>query len=358
MQIDGHNTMTYVAARGAGFTQKEAAIIAHSAQYVDDATNGGYIQFDNGAMYFRIASAHKMLDYRNSEELANHHVWIPFHFLPGNGGAPVGENPEGDSFIRKLVCKPDSPVARDVLKALFDSADTPYGLHRLGITMHVYADTWAHQGFSGVNHEINQVTELESDDPEEDESLFNKIKNFFVSNAFPLGHGAALSHPDKPYLKWCYKNGLGEWVDRDNPRDFRDAVNHMCKAMRAYRAGDKDMNLDQHEGLPPADDALVAELIQDVKSADGEQRHADWLDAIREGRFSFGKEALDYVPKGVGSWKYEAIGQDAAIDKDDDVFAYRPEFLQSDWKQFHDALQACRYSIINDVLPRYGICAA
>ena len=103
MQIDGHHTLTYIVARLAGFNHNQASNIAYSAQYVDDATNSGTIHFKNGAMYTRISSAHKMLDYRNTDELANHQVWIPFHFLPGNAGKPAGENPEG-SFITKLVC--------------------------------------------------------------------------------------------------------------------------------------------------------------------------------------------------------------------------------------------------------------
>ena len=69
MQIDGHHTMTYIAARLAGFSKPKASIIAYSAQYVDDATNSGVIKFDNEAMYQRISSAHRMLDYRNSDEL-------------------------------------------------------------------------------------------------------------------------------------------------------------------------------------------------------------------------------------------------------------------------------------------------
>jgi len=40
-------------------------------------------------IYPRTASAHKMLDYRNMRDLANHRVWLPFHFLPGNGGDPT-----------------------------------------------------------------------------------------------------------------------------------------------------------------------------------------------------------------------------------------------------------------------------
>ena len=93
MQIDFHHTATYVTARSAGFGHRKADTVAYAAQYVDDAINSGTLRFHNGAMYTRISSAHKMLDYRNFEKLANHHVWIPFHFLPGNGGKKAGENP-------------------------------------------------------------------------------------------------------------------------------------------------------------------------------------------------------------------------------------------------------------------------
>ncbi|EOD4823847.1 DUF6765 family protein, partial [Vibrio parahaemolyticus] len=86
-----------------------------SAQYVDEATNYHPIHFDNGAMYDRIVSAHKMLNYRNTQELANHQVWIPFHFLPGNLSFSSNVKPDG-RFIYRLVCKPDSAVARDMLR--------------------------------------------------------------------------------------------------------------------------------------------------------------------------------------------------------------------------------------------------
>ena len=184
MQIDGHHTLTYVTARLAGYSRPKASIIAYSAQYVDDATNAGIINFKNGAMYKRISSAHKMLDYRNSDELANHQVWVPFHFLPGNGGKRAGENPEG-TFIRKLVCFPDSHVARDMLRACARDMGKSYALHRLGITMHVYADTWAHQGFAGVNHKINEVRKLATTNKTKDKNFLKKIASYFLSESFP-----------------------------------------------------------------------------------------------------------------------------------------------------------------------------
>jgi len=357
MQIDGHHTLTYIAARLAGYAHNPASIIAYSAQYVDDATNAGAIHFDNGAMYNRVSSAHKMLDYRNAEELANHQVWIPFHFLPGNGGKEAGENPKG-SFINKLVCKPDSPVARDMLRACVSDHAKPYALHRLGITMHVYADTWAHQGFAGVNHKINEVSDLSSNNKKLEKSFFDKMANFFLSNAFPLGHGAALSHPDRPYLVWEYTNGLNKKVQRNNPDIFLDAVDKMCRAMQCFKAKDKSMNLESMTGLPDKDKKKIYTLIKSIKGNTGEERHEKWISEIAKGSFSFGSAKANYIAKGKGSWKHKAIGQTSVTDTGREEFPFSDVFMESNWKRFHDALQGHRFDILHDVLPKYGISAA
>ncbi|NOZ25566.1 MAG: hypothetical protein GXO94_05695 [Nitrospirae bacterium] len=357
MQIDGHHTMTYVAARLAGYGHRQASIIAYSAQYVDDATNSGVICFRNGAMYSRISSAHKTLDYRNADELANHRVWVPFHFLPGNGGKPAGENPEG-TFIRKLVCHPDSHVARDMLRACVRDHEKPYALHRLGITMHVYADSWSHQGFAGVNHEINEVDDLRSNNKSMDRNFLNKIANFFISESFPLGHGAALSYPDLPFLEWEYRNGMDEKVPRNNPELFMEAVDKMCRAMQCFRKLDLDMNIESAPGLPEKDARKILSLIKSNRDKNGEKRHARWIEEIGKGRFSFGPAVIEYKAKGQGSWKHRAIGQLAASDTGREVFKFKKSFLSSNWKYFHDALQAHRFDILHDVLPKYGICAA
>ena len=103
MKIDFHHATTWVVARAAGFSEAEANIIAYASQYVDDATSGR-INFINGATYECVPSAHEMLGHKNRAQLKNRKVWVPFHFLPSNGGLPAGENPAG-SFIRKLVWK-------------------------------------------------------------------------------------------------------------------------------------------------------------------------------------------------------------------------------------------------------------
>lgn len=352
MQIDFHHGVTYVAARLAGFEHQAASTIAYCAQYVDDAINDGLIRFDNGALFSRISSAHKMLDYRNFQELANQRVWIPFHFLPGNDGLKAGEDPDG-KFINKLICRPNSDVAQQMVRECIQQRHTAYALHRLGITMHVYVDTWAHQGFAGVNHRVNEAKKLLDANGKPDYNLMDKLQNYFVSEALPLGHGAVLSHPDKPFLSWAYINGRDEEILRNNPKDFLEAADQMCKAMQRYLAGNPDATV---PGLPEPDKTLIATMLRNITDNSGSVRHQQWLDAIAQGKFSFGQANVTYTPKGKDSWKHLALDTEDIVERKNEIFPYHPSFITSDWKLFHDALQSHHFYIVHDLLPKYGIC--
>lgn len=363
MQIDFHHGVTYVVSRLAGMTPDEAHTIAYCAQYVDDATNDGKITFDNGATYSRIATAHKMLDYSNFDALANHRAWVPFHFLPGNNLHKAGEEDPDDRFIKRMVCKPGSYVAQDMVRDCITDKHRPYGLHRLGITMHVYVDTWAHYGFCGTTHEINRATKIKVLNHDVDSNITSRLKSFFkgifdntasdfVDGVQPLGHGSVLSYPDQPYLKWEYINGLGEKVMRDNTVDYIRAVEAMHAAITRFKLGEPDAPVTP---IDTADMDKIKEMLHGLKQ-DGEKRHEIWLDAIKNGEFSFGAEHVEYVPKGVGSWKHTAIGTEKKVDHKDDIFTYDEAFLTSDWKMFHDGALAHRFNVLRHILPRYGIC--
>lgn len=352
MQIDGHHTLTYVIARMVGFEHEEANIIAHSAQYVDDATNAGNIEFTNGAMFSRISSAHGTYDMKHHlDAQENNLVWVPFHFLPGNEGKMAGEV-QDTSFIKKLICKPYSPVAVDMLSCCLRDIGKPYSLHRLGITMHVFADTFAHQGFAGVIHDVNKVKNLECHNF--DMGFFDKLKSETLSRRFPMGHGAALTCPDMPFLKWSYTNGLGMKVERDNLKLFTDAFFDLFGQMGAYLA---DLGREV-KNYTDEDVAQIKWNLENFRDEDGEERHEKWLESIRNGEFSFGKVDLKYIAKGEGSWKHKAINQAKEVDDRDDMFEFNDSFMEANWRLFHVALKAHRFDIINDILPKYGICVS
>jgi hypothetical protein len=376
MQIDFHHGTTYCIARLAGFSHSEAGIVAYSAQYVDDATNEGLIHFKDGiSLFLRISSAHKMLDYRNFEELANHRVWIPFHFLPGNGGLPAGQDPNGpdlkNQLVNKIICRPNSYVAKEMVHECIVRKYRPYALHRLGIVMHVYADTWAHQGFAGINHPVNKAKHLVDEQGNPDKEKEQHIDEFFEKNLFeqvvdtvsnramsrmmPLGHGAVLSYPDKPFLKWGYTNGLGIKIERDNPTDFLEAAEWMHRWMSRYRVGDPEAKVPD---LLPKDKTHIDRMFRTITDNDKRKRHQRWLDSIRAGEFSFGPADPTYIPKGKGSWKYDALGTDQAIDTGYEKYPFQTSFLDSHWKLFHDALNAHRFFVIHELLPKYGLCEA
>ena len=374
MQIDFHHAVTYVIARLAGFPPVEADVLAHSAQYVDDATKSGEVRFDNRMRFQRLSSAHRLLDYNNLSTLANCQAWVPFHFLPGNAGEPAPAAPpiyEEEVFIARCVCRPDSVVAQDMMRAVIERQDRPYALYRLGIAAHVYVDTWAHQGFVGFNHAVNNARRLVAQNDAHHEVGFvakakrafgdawNHAEGIVLGDVFPLGHGAVLSYPDRPYLRWSYTNGLGEDIVRDNPRDFDHAARRLYQQLRRYRdfAHDGDAVFTRTYDEP---DALrtVAEMLAAIDDEDGGVRHATWLAAIAEGRFGF-RDTVGYIDKGAGSWKAIALGIDDDIDGDTMQYAlpYPAEFANSHWKLFHDALQAHRFFVLHELLPRYGLLA-
>jgi hypothetical protein len=352
MQIDFHHAVTYVAARNAGFSHDEADIIAYAAQYVDDATKNGAVCFSNKAMYSRISSAHKNLDPDNLNDVGNHLVWLPFHFLPGNGGLEAGNSPDG-GFIEKIVCLPDSPIAQEMVNAAINDQDKPYSLHRLGFAMHVYADTWAHHGFAGVLHDINEVENAkETDDSGVFSSGLQRFLNGILEDAVPpLGHGRADVLPDMPFLTWKYDNAQRKDIHRNNTDLFCQAAEAMCKAMERYRQKNHRAAV---IGIGNGDMNAIHDLFGKLNIKGGNERHGEWLKSIKEGMFSFGSATIAYFEDGRHSWKAQALGTSSDLP----VHTYKETFLTSNWKLFHDALQLHRLTVLHDILPRYGICAA
>jgi hypothetical protein len=169
-----------------------------------------------------------------------------------------------------------------------------------------------------------------------------------------MGHGAVLHYPDHPFRRWSYVNGHGQRVERDNRSDFLEAAEQLCKFFRRYIMKDPDAEV---KGLPDADKTIIAAKLRELIDDDGHVRNKQWLDAVRIGEFRFGSDDPHYVGSGQGSWKYEAIGtKEARIDPAEE-FNYRPEFLTSHWKLFHDAAQLHRFVVLREILPQFGLCA-
>lgn len=84
--------------------------------------------------------------WRDDEDMQ---TWKPFHFIPGD---PARAAPRRDSGRHPAVCTANSARAKEVLVAALRTRN-PY---RIGIALHSFADTWAHQNFVGARDRFNR----------------------------------------------------------------------------------------------------------------------------------------------------------------------------------------------------------
>ena len=210
-------------------------------------------------------------------------------------------------------------------------ADAEFALELLGITAHVYADTFAHYGFSGVSSRRNRVQagsiELVGDDPFAAEQ-FEAIKAFFTKYGIQggvfenfrkamraviteggqavvaaLGHGAVATYPDQPYLHWTYRYenadlwGQGAGVERDNATDFlagSRALHGMFNRFAQKRPDVRDLRTERtFDQIAP----VVTEIIGTVGPR--ERRWATWQARLRAGDLTGipGEEIPAYDPE-------------------------------------------------------------
>jgi len=354
MQKDFHYAVTYIIARWADFSHKKAQIVAYACQYVDDNCDYGTLEFDNGALCSQIPSSHKVHDYRNFDTLEQYKVWLPFHFLPGNKGLNFKQSVSG-GFVNKLMTVPKSHIANDMIAYCLANwkAKSPDRLHRLGITLHTLSDSWAHQGFVGINHRVNDITLM--DGPEfvklpffnRMKGRYNSLLSKFMCRTFPLAHIAALDSPDLPYLKWHYTDDDAHFT-RENYNEFVNAAEAMYDVLKQVSP-----NLACKPNLSAAQKDLLKQLFISFRHSDSYVRLNEWIKLISDDAFDIGPTHLrPYKKEGLGSWKYDALGNG------EDTPKFTPEFLKSNWKLFHDAIFFHRYIVTRLILPKYGICVA
>ena len=355
MNIDFHYGVIYILARTADFDKAEAEIVAHACEYVDDSTVTGTLDFKGGQSFERFASAHEMYDYKNFLRDTDKRVWAPFHFLPAC---------EGDTFDEKCVCRPDSKPARAMVQEAIRHRESENALHRLGVALHVYVDTWAHQRFTGTISPTNVVHDLHSDDHDSGSLLAqlrdkiraagNLIESDILDMKLALGHGAALHFPDLPWAKWSYTNGNGEPIKRDNLPQFLTAADMAFRAMKGFQCGKEEYaDLD---GLSNDVKEALERLLQENRSEEPDARLKMLMAYVARGEIPKLKEEVPvYIAKGPGSWKWVATSITSHSDDGDRPPEWTAQFEQSDYRKFHDAVKEHRAFITGTLLPSHDV---
>jgi hypothetical protein len=205
LNIEFHYYAVFFLARRAGFDEDDSRLLAQSSQYVDDAIVPYAVHDGEGAPYRTITTQ----NYVFWDEAISSSVYLPFHFIPGDPERAARER--RDREANPFIVTPDSPLARELLIDALKSGD----LFRAGIALHAYADTWAHQHFSGRLEKANEC-DLNSPLP-------------------AAGHLQALTSPDHALGLWRDERLVPELAHVDNRERFLSAAKMIYRFLRTSR---------------------------------------------------------------------------------------------------------------------------
>jgi len=215
MKKDAHYYAVLGFCRACGFRKESAHQVAYASQFVDDAkinhialledpgTDVEHDIIEGQPSFFNMATCHsytRMKTFNYNSMIAN---TCAFHFVPGC---------KGELFAKKLRCSDTSPVIRGIMEQALEEND----LAKLGMVLHPFADSFSHQGFSGLLSKVNDIQECNpaSKIPwgwyDRIKKVFQRLwKKKFDRNFDALmpayGHGQAIDYPDLPYLTWSYE---------------------------------------------------------------------------------------------------------------------------------------------------------
>lgn len=320
MEKNFHYHVTYTAAVLAGFSTDDALVIARAAQYVDDC-NGKTIQ---GSATIAWANMLDTISCGNQEILDLLDIWPVFHFLPGDF-SDVSEDVDPQlladsrphiSLAPTLICRPESEMTKAIVHGAkscyqMESEDRTKRLQRIGIVMHVLADTYAHQNFAGIPLSlVNEVTHVRLGMSGRNLRMRPHVYSpagFSRSSFGYLGHGRMGYLPDRPGETFVYiaawQNPAGDrFISRYNPLEFYCAFLQMEEAMKFIldnSPGDFPNRIDRPPLLSDKEDGKWREVAPFLKAFEDAGTDAGipdhWYKAVGE-HIRPVQRARDYAP--------------------------------------------------------------
>ncbi|UCF90769.1 MAG: hypothetical protein JSW39_21150 [Desulfobacterales bacterium] len=371
MQKDAHYYAVLAFARLSGFKKEAAHTVAYASQFVDDAkinhivAQGKRSDLENTMIvgdethFLNMATCHNYFRSRTFNYSAMMNNTCAFHFVPGC----VGNN-----VSRKFRCKEKSEVIKSIMTdALKDQEQNT--LEKFGMALHAYADTFSHQGFSGIPSKVNDIYKPRMHAPILScRRLYdNQIRIFVRSQLrkFELsitnyGHGQAFACPDMAHVVWSYSYDDTEnftALDRNdfrelkttkeisNPERFKKAFEHIQVYLEKYlemHADGKDEEMaNEDENTKSAKiRSLLRLLVENTICA--KFKESKWKNTIIDLGLFAERDRKQFVEYDKHKWL-----RDAFSDYDEDRFNHRSvvgvklddnNFLNSNWYKFYNAV--------------------
>lgn len=207
MNIEFHYYTIYFLAKRAGIPDKDCFVIAKSSEYVDHNLFSLTISTPNG-----IFKTKPTQNYGFWDDSFPRDVYIPFHFFPA--GKDQGESNRLNGEKNHFNCAANSA---NVKKLLIHALNTK-NLYRIGIALHTFADSFAHQNFSGKLEKWNALS---------------------GANIIPaIGHAQALTKPDNPALLWTDPRLKKEHKKVNNYHRYLQAVQKVYRYLCLFSGKD------------------------------------------------------------------------------------------------------------------------
>ncbi|SDJ01752.1 hypothetical protein SAMN04515654_12322 [Halanaerobium congolense] len=355
MKKDAHYYALLAMSRSVGIEKETAHKIAYASQFVDDAkVNKITLAADNpsdllselGDEILNAATCHSYSDlstYNYSSMTANTSA---FHFVPGC---------EGRNFPKKMRCKKESKIIKFIVEEAVNNADPI----KLGITLHAYADTFSHQGFSGIASKVNDVEGVRENNQiyisnfqllkekrwkEIGTRITTFLSELIKDRVVPAyGHGQVYSYPDIPYLEWRYEydatdNFSSQYqVSRvKNTERFIEALKKIKDILQKFLENNNQYRDDSivEVDYEEFNSILTARKVE-------EERIADWKDfMLTKGLLSSSDQNIIEYDHNI--WLKEAFKDFINCDFErrivNDVHL-ADDFLQSNWYKYYQGIQ-------------------
>lgn len=217
MNKEFHYYVVWYLANKAGYPAEDASTIALSSQMVDDAKFPWSIEGSppaDGARLTEVTQNYIFWDAAIARD-----VYLPFHFIPGD--PEICAAARSDGRVDPLAVSPDSPNAR----ALLIEALATKNLYRIGIALHAYADTWAHQNFTGSQDDFNALQR----------SGGGASMRLAAAMLPAVGHLQAGTTPDLPQARWNDARLKAGRARVDNSERFLSAARMIYRFLRTSR---------------------------------------------------------------------------------------------------------------------------
>ncbi|WP_031485867.1 DUF6765 family protein [Maridesulfovibrio frigidus] len=362
MQKDMHYFGTYAIARAAGIKPEDAQVIASAAQFVDDNSTIKKIDFeDKGSLNSRPTAHGKLGAWKNMFPRFQREVWIPFHFLPGGSG---------EDFLSKIECQQDSDIAKEMVQNHLNHNDDDIYKQLLGITAHVYADTFSHYGFSGLSSNKNDidVESIKLSKSTNDKYITSISKRSqlkkqglragravsrclgktlgqiaeCISN--DLGHGGVYTYPDAPFLEWSFNFEDGRPSNRKNSESFLLGCEALYKMFRESCIIKPELYAGNHK-----DFTQIKASLKDILEFNGDEdeRIKNWKDKFSNESANFTEVSESFRNYLGDSWNKERTKLDNS--------ANSTQLLKSNVFNFYKAASYHRHYVLRDLLPEHGI---